>query len=101
MKLKINHERISVTYKEVLDNIQELKELRALPDFLIIDDVGGCFGDDGCCCGGDGSGGFVQNRAADNVQPCNVPQSLQKCYRQSKKCIERGISMKDKCQLVQ
>jgi len=62
VKLKINHERISVTYKDVLDNIQELKELRALPDFLVIDDVGGCFGDDGCyCCGGGGSGGFVQN----------------------------------------
>ena len=43
MKLKINHERCSVTYKEVVDNIQELKELRALPDFLIVDDVGGCF----------------------------------------------------------
>ena len=45
-----------------MDNIQELKELHLLLDFLVVDDVGGCFGDDGCCCGGGGcSGGFVQN----------------------------------------
>ena len=77
MKLKFNYERISVTYKEVVDNIQELKELRVLPDFLVVDDVGGSFGDDGfcCCCGGGcgGGGGFVQNMS------CDVPQSLQKC----------------------
>ena len=36
LKLRNNPEQCSACYKEIIDNIQELKELGEVPDFIII-----------------------------------------------------------------
>ena len=44
-KLRNNPEKLVSCYKEVADNIQELKELGALPDFIVMYDISGGIGD--------------------------------------------------------
>lgn len=41
VKLRSRAERYAAWYKELVDSIQELKELGDLPDFVAIDDIGG------------------------------------------------------------
>ena len=41
VKLRNKPERLSVCYKEVTDNTQELKELGELPDTIVVDGIGG------------------------------------------------------------
>ena len=50
VKLRNNPERLSACYKEVADNIQDLKEYGEKPDFVVIDNIGG----------GSGGGAIVQ-----------------------------------------
>ena len=49
VKLRKNPEKLYACYKEVTDNIQKLKELGELPDFIVVSDIsgGGSNGDGG------------------------------------------------------
>ncbi len=41
VKLRNNAERLSACYKKVTDNIQELTLKREMPDFVVVDNIGG------------------------------------------------------------
>ncbi len=44
VELRKNSERFSVCYKELTDNIQERMVLGELPDFVVVDNIGGSSG---------------------------------------------------------
>ncbi len=74
VKLRNNNDKRLVSYKEVTDNIQELQELSELPDFVVVNDIGG--GTDG------GSQNIVQlvmfNEVVWHKSCRSVPQNVRR-----------------------
>lgn len=89
IKLRNNPEKLYACYKEVTDNIQELKELGELPDFIVVHDYsGGGVSGSSMGDGGGGAQNVVQLMMSNSVvwhKSCRNATDNQKVERARKK----------------